>query len=150
MNILITGGTGLIGRALCVALLRDGHALTVLSRKPHSVAAKCGPAVRAIGSLAEWQPEQHFDAVINLAGEPIVDAAWTTARKKRLWESRVTLTDELVRRIELAQRRPTVLLSGSAIGYYGDTGDVPLDEAANPGSDFGAGLCAAWQAESGE
>jgi uncharacterized protein len=146
MNILMTGGTGLIGRALCTALLRDGQTLTVLSRKPHSVAMKCGSAVRAIGSLAEWQPEQHFDAIINLAGEPIVDAAWTTARKKRLWESRVRLTEELVHRIATARQRPAVLLSGSAIGFYGDSGDQALDEAGNVGSDFGAQLCAAWEA----
>ena len=145
MNILITGGTGLIGRALCAALLRDGHALTVLSRKPQSVAAKCGPAVRAMGSLDEWRPEQNFDAVINLAGEPIADAAWTTARKKILWQSRVTLTEQLVHRMVTAQKRPSVLLSGSAIGYYGDCGDAAQDEACNVGSDFGAQLCAAWE-----
>ena len=146
MNILITGGTGLIGRALCAALLRDGHGLTVLSRKPQSVAAKCGPAVRVIASLDEWKPDQHFDAVINLAGEPIVDARWSTERKNLLWQSRVTLTERLVRKIESARQRPKVLLSGSAIGYYGDTGSAPLDEAANAGKDFGAELCAAWEA----
>jgi uncharacterized protein len=146
MNILITGGTGLIGRALCVALLRDGHALTVLSRKPKTVAAKCGAGVRAIGSLDEWRSEQDFDAIINLAGEPIVDAAWTTARKKRLWQSRVTLTEQLVHRIAAAKKPPAVLLSGSAIGYYGDSGDLALDEAGNVGADFGAKLCAAWEA----
>ena len=145
MNILITGGTGLIGRALCAALLRDGHALTVLSRKPQSVAAKCGPTVRAIGSLAEWKTEQHFDAIINLAGEPIVDAAWTTARRQRLWDSRVALTERLVQRIELARQKPAVLLSGSAIGYYGDSGEAALDEAGNAGTDFAAKLCLAWE-----
>lgn len=146
MNILITGGTGLIGRALCAALSRDGHALTVLSRKPRSVAAKCGPNVRALGSLDEWPLELHFDAIINLAGEPIVDAAWTAARKKRLWDSRVTLTEQLVQRMAMARQKPTVLLSGSAIGYYGDSGDAELDEAGNAGTDFAAKLCLAWEA----
>lgn len=145
MNILITGGTGLIGRALCAALLRNGHALTVLSRKPQSVAAKCGSGVRAIGSLVEWRPQQGFDVIINLAGEPFVDAAWTPARKQLLWDSRVALTEELVRGIEAAQQKPAVLLSGSAIGYYGDRDDESLDESAGAGFDFGARLCAAWE-----
>ena len=146
MNILITGGTGLIGRALCAALSRDGHALTVLSRKPRSVAVKCGPNVRALGSLDEWSPELYFDAIINLAGEPIADAAWTAARKKRLWDSRVTLTEQLVHHIAKAKQRPAVLLSGSAIGYYGDSCDAELDEAGNAGADFAANLCVAWEA----
>ncbi|CAG4884447.1 Epimerase family protein YfcH [Georgfuchsia toluolica] len=146
MNILITGGTGLIGRALCAALLRDGHALTVLSRRPQTVAAKCGPAVLALGSLAEWPPEQHFDAIINLAGEPIVDAAWTAARKQRLWDSRVSLTEQLVQRIAAARQKPAVLLSGSAIGYYGDSGDTEQDETGHAGTDFAAKLCLAWEA----
>lgn len=145
MNILITGGTGLIGRALCAALLRDGHALTVLSRRPQTVAAKCGPAVRALGSLAEWRPEQHFDAIINLAGEPIVDAAWTAARKRRLWDSRVSLTEQLVQHIAAARQKPAVLLSGSAIGYYGDSGDTEQDESGHAGTDFAAKLCLAWE-----
>ncbi len=135
----------MIGRALCAALLRDGHVLTVLSRKPALVMARCGPAVHAIGSLSEWRPEQSFDAIINLAGEPIVDARWTRQRKQRLWASRVTLTEELIARIAAAKQKPAVLLSGSAIGYYGDCGALRLDETAAAGSDFSALLCAAWE-----
>lgn len=146
MHILITGGTGLIGRRLCKALLAEGHELTVLSRKPESVAEKCGAAVRAMASLREWQPEQAFDAVVNLAGEPIVDQRWTDKRKQVLWDSRVALTEELVRRIAAAERKPAVLLSGSAIGYYGGRGDEPLDEASTAGTDFPARLCVAWEA----
>ena len=74
MRILITGGTGLIGGHLCRALLKEGHELTVLSRRPETVATKCGAGVHAMRSLDEWLPEQAFDAVINLAGEPIADA----------------------------------------------------------------------------
>ncbi|HZW24263.1 MAG TPA: NAD-dependent epimerase/dehydratase family protein, partial [Gallionella sp.] len=122
MHILITGGTGLIGRHLCKALLAEGHELTVFSRKPDSVAEKCGTGVRAMASLREWQPHQAFDAVVNLAGEPIVDQRWTDKRKQVLWDSRVALTEELVRRIAAAERKPAVLLSGSAIGYYGGRG----------------------------
>ena len=145
MHILITGGTGLIGRQLCKTLLAEGHALTVLSRNPGSVTAKCGTGVLAMASLDEWQADRNFDAVINLAGEPIVDARWTVQRKQVLWGSRVTLTEDLVRHIASARRKPGVLLSGSAIGYYGDRGDTPLDENAKAGADFPARLCKSWE-----
>ncbi|MDP2760980.1 MAG: epimerase [Sideroxyarcus sp.] len=145
MRIFITGGTGLIGRALCRALRAEGHTLTVLSRRPETVAAKCGADVRAFASLDDWRPDQPFDAVINLAGEPIIDAWWSARRKQLLWDSRVTLTEELVRRIHAAEHKPAVLLSGSAVGYYGDRGDTVLDENAEAGTGFSAELCKAWE-----
>ncbi len=144
MRILMTGGTGLIGRRLCRELRDQGHALTVLSRRPETVAAKCGAGVQAMRSLEEWLPEQTFDAVINLAGEPIADAHWTAARKQALWDSRVTLTEALVRKISAAQHKPAVLLSGSAIGFYGN-GEMPVDESAQAGNDFAAQLCRVWE-----
>jgi uncharacterized protein (TIGR01777 family) len=145
MRVLITGGTGLIGRQLCKALLAEGDELTVLSRDPASVPVKCGAGVHALASLAEWHPAMSFDAVINLAGEPIIDARWSAQRRRVLWESRVTLTGELVRHIAAAERKPSVLLSGSAVGYYGDGGDLMLDEAADVGRDFAAQMCKAWE-----
>jgi len=145
MHILITGGTGLIGRRLCRALLAEGHELTVFSRNPASVSAKCGAQVHAWASLAEWHPALSFDAVINLAGEPIIDKRWTAQRKQVLWDSRVTLTEELVRRIAAAERKPSVLLSGSAVGYYGNGGDLMLDETAEVGEGYAAELCKAWE-----
>ena len=145
MRILITGGTGLIGRALCAALLGAGHELTVLSRRPASVKQKCGNPVSALASLNDWNENQAFDAVINLAGEPIVDARWTDAHKKILWNSRVVLTQELVQRIDRAKHKPAVLLSGSAPCFYGDSGDLALDESASGATDFAAQLCAGWE-----
>lgn len=145
MHVLITGGTGLIGRQLCKVLLAEGHELTVLSRNPDSVAEKCGAGVHAMSGIAEWQPDLTFDAVINLAGEPIVDARWTAQRKQALWDSRVSLTEQIVRRIAAARHKPGVLLSGSAVGYYGDRGDAVLDESAEAGEDFAARLCKAWE-----
>ncbi len=146
MRILITGGTGLIGSHLCKALLAEGHLLTVLSRRPETVAVKCGAPVQAMATLDEWRPEQTFDAVINLAGEPIVDERWTERRKQVLRASRVTLTEDLVRRIAAAKQKPGVLLSGSAVGYYGGRGDEELDEASAAGTDFPARLCMDWEA----
>jgi len=145
MRILITGGTGLIGRRLCKALLAEGHEPTVFSRNPASVPVKCGAGVQALGALADWHPALDFDAVINLAGEPIIDKRWTAQRKQILWDSRVTLTEELVRRIAAAEHKPSVLLSGSAVGYYGNGGDLMLDEAAEAGTGFAAELCKAWE-----
>lgn len=145
MHIFITGGTGLIGRHLCEALRAEGHELTVLSRNPASVAAKCGAGVHALSSLAEWHPALGFDAVINLAGEPIIDKPWSVQRKKALWDSRITLTDQLVRCISAAERKPSVLLSGSAVGYYGNGGDRMLDETTEAGEGFAAELCKAWE-----
>ncbi len=145
MQILITGGTGLIGRQLCKALLAEGHELTVFSRNPASVPEKCGSGVRAFGTLGEWRSDKPFDAIINLAGEPIIDAPWTEARKKVLWDSRVALTQELVKHIVSAAQKPKVLLSGSAVGYYGNSGDREMYEADSPGNDFPAQLCKAWE-----
>jgi uncharacterized protein (TIGR01777 family) len=145
MRIFITGGTGFIGKALCKILLQAGHQLTVLSRNPQTVAMKCGAGVEALGSLSDWTPDQRFDAVINLAGEPIIGPRWTERRKQILWDSRITLTGQLLEAIARAEVKPAVLISGSAIGVYGDQGDTVLDEKS-PGHDgFGQRLCTAWE-----
>ncbi|MBC3829949.1 TIGR01777 family protein [Undibacterium amnicola] len=145
MHILITGGTGLIGRRLCAALLARGDQITVLSRRPQLVAGICGATAQAISSLDEWTPAMHFDAVINLAGEPIIDARWTEKRRQVLLDSRVGLTRQLVEKIKQASRKPQVLLSGSAIGYYGIDDAQSFTEEASAGNDFSANLCAQWE-----
>ena len=145
MRILITGGTGLIGRKLCRLLHEMGHQVTVLSRRPESVPEKCGAAVKAFASLDEWQPDTFFDVVINLAGEPIADKAWSEKRRQALLDSRVGLTEKLVDKIARARVKPAVLLSGSAIGYYGNRHDEILDESSNAGQGFAADLCIAWE-----
>jgi uncharacterized protein (TIGR01777 family) len=145
MRVLITGGTGLIGRRLCAALSARGDSVTVLSRRPQSVSSLCGAGVNAMASLDQWTPELSFDAVINLAGEPIVDARWTEKRQQILRDSRVALTEQLVKKIAQANHLPQVLLSGSAIGYYGIVADQVLNEEANFGRDFSASLCLSWE-----
>lgn len=147
MHILITGGTGLIGRRLCRHWLAQGHQLVVYSRQPERVAALCGASVRGIGTLAEYDAGP-LDAVVNLAGAPIADRPWTASRKALLLASRVALTTQLVSWLAGREQRPEVLLSGSAVGWYGDGGEhVLTEDSPAGGADFAAQLCAAWEFE---
>jgi uncharacterized protein (TIGR01777 family) len=145
MDILITGGTGAIGRVLCQALRAKGHVLTVLSRKPATVQLICGEGVKAIATLAGLPDSAHFDAVVNLAGEPVIGPYWTEKRKQTLWHSRVTVTQQLVDFIARAEHKPAVLINTSAVGYYGDGGDRILDETAEGSGGFAHTLCAGWE-----
>lgn len=146
MHILLTGGTGLIGRDLCRLLTAQGHRVTVWSRTPARVADLCGAQVRGIGQLQALDGEP-LDAVINLAGAPIADRPWTDRRKALLWASRIGLTEQLLAWLQGRKEKPRVLLSGSAVGWYGDGGERELSETQAPvGEDFAARLCAAWEA----
>ena len=145
MKILLTGGTGFIGQSLCAHLITQEHALTVLSRRPDKVSELCGKSVASINSINLLKPDDHFDAIINLAGEGIADARWTQQRKNQLLDSRVSVTHQLIDFVSTAERKPSVLISGSAIGYYGDQGDNILDEKGAFTDDFPHQLCAAWE-----
>ncbi|OOE10391.1 TIGR01777 family oxidoreductase [Pseudomonas phenolilytica] len=145
MNILLTGGTGLIGRALCRHWTAQGHNLWVWSRTPQRVAQLCGPQVRGIGELRELD-SQALDAVVNLAGAPIADRPWTKARRALLWQSRVRLTEQLVTWLGQREPKPQVLISGSAVGWYGDGGEHTLTEDSQVVTgDFASQLCGAWE-----
>jgi uncharacterized protein len=141
MRVLVSGGTGLVGRPACDALRAAGHAVTIVSREPGRVPA------RAIGwdGLRAAMPET--DAIVNLAGESIASGRWTAARKAAMRSSRVEATRALVDAVAAASARPKVLVNASAIGYYGAHGDEPLDETAAPGADFLARVCVEWEAE---
>ena len=143
MHVLITGGSGFIGRALCNELRRHGATATVLSRRPERVRLPSG--ARAVGSLDELPP---VDAVVNLAGETLAGGRWTAARKQAFRDSRLDTTRQLVDWLAArpAAQRPKVLVSASAIGYYGPGGEQPLDESAPAGEGFAAGLCRDWEA----
>ncbi|SDU20513.1 TIGR01777 family oxidoreductase [Halopseudomonas salegens] len=145
MHILLTGGTGLIGRALCRRLVADGHQLTVWSRRPDQVPALCGAQVQGIASLQQLD-QQPLDAVINLAGAPVADRPWTAKRKAVLWASRVSLTEQLVEWLGQQTHKPGVLVSGSAVGWYGDGGDQVLTEQSPPHLEYTHTLCDAWEA----
>lgn len=145
MHILITGGTGFIGSALCPQLLIDGHQLTLLSRRPERVRRLYGTRVRVIRALTEFRTDDPLDAVINLAGENITDRPWTVGRKQQLLASRITLTEELVALLKRRPQKPRVLISGSAVGWYGDQGDTLLEESATAHPEFTHALCRDWE-----
>ena len=158
VNILITGGTGLIGRALCkywrkikqpegmVRHAAQNH-IWVLSREPEKVSKLCGKKVVGIGSLKELDG-QNIQVVINLAGAPIADKAWTDKRKIQLEDSRVLFTHRLVAWMGTLPTPPRVFISGSAMGYYGDCGDEVIDDYLNkPQQDFASQLCHKWEVE---
>jgi uncharacterized protein (TIGR01777 family) len=145
MHILLTGGTGLIGRQLCALWKQQGHEVTVWSRTPADVPRLCGNGVRGIARLDELA-DQPVDALINLAGAPIADRPWTRKRRTQLWDSRIGLTEQLLSWIEQRTHKPAVLISGSAVGWYGDGGERELDEASQPvKEDFASHLCGAWE-----
>lgn len=152
MNILIAGGSGFIGRALCKALIQTNHGVTVLSRSPDAHRGDLPPDVTLLAwdgrSREGWTQElAGFDAVINLAGENIAEARWTKNRKEELRNSRILTTRLLVQAMAVLSKRPTILINASAIGYYGPRNSTPVTEETPPGSDFLAGLCVAWEHE---
>jgi uncharacterized protein (TIGR01777 family) len=151
MQIVMTGGTGFIGRPLCAALCQEGHRVTILTRRIEAQRSS-DSTVTAI----EWNGREAgawerclegADAVINLAGAPIADGRWNDARKQLLMESRVLTTRLLVEALSRRSSKPRTLINASGIGYYGASDDRLLDEGAARGQGFLADLCLAWEAE---
>ncbi|MFC1761227.1 TIGR01777 family oxidoreductase [Planctomycetota bacterium] len=143
MNILVTGASGLVGTALMDALQQQGHSCFALRRNA------------ALGTALQWDPTQGsidlgeaavFDVVFHLAGESIAQGRWTAAKKARLRDSRVLGTKLLAETLAKLDPKPSVLISASAIGFYGERGDLAIDETAEPGTGFLAELCQAWEA----
>ena len=141
MNILITGGTGFIGEALCGQFLKDGHQLTVLTRQ--SLMDTAG--IRYVASLDELAASESIEAVINLAGASLADRRWTTGYKREILSSRLDTTDALLQLFQRLQTKPRVLLSASAIGYYGHHGDELLAEQSEVTPGFAQNLCLQWE-----
>jgi len=152
MNIVVTGGTGFIGRALCVALIQRGHRVSILTRNAgqvfHQPEVSVNPVQWNGRDTGPWeQVLEGADTVINLAGAPIADARWTVARKQLITDSRVLTTRLLVRALSRCSSKPATFISSSGIGYYGASDDRRLDEGAPRGDGFLADLCLAWEAE---
>lgn len=143
MNILITGGTGFIGRALCQALKDDGHKLYVFTRYPER--HQGGLSVSYISDLSQLHHALQIDAVINLAGEPLNAGRWNARRKQMFIDSRVLITQHLVEWMGTRLQPPAVFISGSAIGWYGEHQDQVLDESADYSSGFTHDLCQQWE-----
>jgi len=144
-RIAITGATGLIGGALASSLEADGHTVHPITRSPDA-AGPDGIVWDVEGGSIDAARLEGVDAVVHLAGEPIGDARWSTSTKQRIHRSRELGTTLLATTIAGLDRPPEVLVSGSAVGYYGDRGDEILTEDAGPGDDFVARFCQAWEA----
>ena len=143
MNLLITGGTGFIGSALCSRLLEEKHTIVVLSRHPEKVKHP----IKAIVDLEDLSNDDIFDVVINLAGEPIADKRWSEAQKQRILSSRIGTTEKLISYFEKSENKPKLLISGSAIGYYGiGTTDELIEEKEKGDNSFSSQLCQQWEA----
>jgi uncharacterized protein len=150
MRVTVTGATGRIGTLLVRELLGRGDEVTVLSRNPGRARAALGE-VEAVA----WDPAaapapaaalSGRDGVVHLAGEDVAQR-WSEDAKRRIHESRERGTRNLVEGLRAAESRPRVLVSSSAVGYYGDRGDDPVDEDAPPGTGFLAEVCVAWERE---
>jgi uncharacterized protein (TIGR01777 family) len=145
MNVVVAGGTGFLGQALVTRLRAEGHRVQVLTR--HATG----------GSQLVWNPDggvgswsqaiDGADAVVNLAGESIAGRRWNASHKTAIRQSRLLATRSLVTAVEAARVRPAVLVSGSAVGYYGLLGDEMVGEDAPAGDDFLADVCRAWESE---
>lgn len=156
MRIVISGGTGLIGKALGHALFARGDQLVVLTRsKGSALEHKCAECAGGRIEFVQWTPQKAgdwmkvvdgADAVIHLAGASVADERWTPERKRELHDSRTVSTSLLAEAVAKAAKKPSVLVSASGVGHYGmKTGDAVLDETAPPGDDFLAMLTKDWE-----
>lgn len=149
MSIIITGGTGLIGKALATDLAQTGQEVFILTRFPQK-----SYKLPANVHFEKWDARtadgwgylaDNATAIVNLAGEGVADGRWSAARKQRIKESRLNAARAVIEAIEAAQTKPKVLIQSSAVGYYGPRGDEDIKENHPPGNDFLAKVCIAWE-----
>jgi len=148
MRVFITGATGLVGRALTLRLRRDGHTVVAWSRSAQRVAQRLGGEAQAASGGPDEMREaiDGCDAVVTLAGEPILPGRWTARKKTAMRRSRVDLNQTVVAAILETTNRPKVIVAGSAVGFYGDTKDTVVSEDDGPGEGYLANLNQAWEA----
>jgi uncharacterized protein (TIGR01777 family) len=142
---LVTGATGFIGTALVRKLLGHGDGVIVLSRDGGKALERFGPHVRTVESLAQLDETARIDGIVNLAGARILAFPWTRGRRRKLLDSRLGVTREVVRLCRRLQRPPEVLVSGSAIGFYGTRDGEECDEGSGPRTQFQSELCQRWE-----
>lgn len=148
MHVVITGGTGFVGKHLTASLIQDGHHVSILTRHPEN-----SPDIPGL-SHVKWlqdgaQPENTLDeadAIVNLAGESINSGRWTDERKQRIYESRIKATDEVIRILKKLSKKPEVLVNASAVGYYGMSESETFTEKSNVhAEDFLAKVVRSWE-----
>ena len=142
MNILITGGTGFVGSYLVDFLMRNDFNITILTRNKNKVI----DGIKAISDVNEIMPGDKIDVIFNLAGAPI-SKRWSDAYKKELVDSRIKTTADIIYLIKRLKKKPEVLISASAVGYYGSQGNNIIDEQTNPHNEFTHKLCKKWEGE---
>ncbi|QOR40195.1 TIGR01777 family protein [Billgrantia diversa] len=148
MRVLITGGSGFVGQRLCLRLREAGHRLQVVSRRPETARRKLPEGADVRRSVLDFVDSPPH-AIVNLAGEPIAAKRWSDEQKNRLIDSRVNVTRDLVilcEQLEQASgKAPKVMVSGSAMGYYGDQGSQEVTEQTAPHDEFAHRLCKRWE-----
>ncbi|GHC37143.1 TIGR01777 family oxidoreductase [Aidingimonas halophila] len=144
MRVLITGGTGFVGVRLCERLQSAGHEVLVISRDPERARRRL-PENAWVDSAVLSAVNQNPEAIVNLAGEPIADKRWSEAQKRRLIDSRVNITRDLVMLCRELETPPRVMVSGSAMGYYGDQGNREVTEQTPAKDEFAHRLCERWE-----
>ena len=144
---LVTGATGFIGQQLCQRLLAQDQQLCVLARDYRKVVRLFGSSHRLsiINSIDQLEKDDHFDAIINLAGEPLTNGIWSGKKKLHILQSRITLTSQLINFMRDSTHKPNVFISGSAIGYYGSQDDTVLTETSASVKSFSSQLCRQWE-----
>ena len=148
-TILVTGATGFIGRRVTRDLTERGDAVIVLTRDLDKAAYHFGPHVRAVATLDDIASNESIDAIINLAGEPVMGLPWTAKRRAAIMASRIDTTNAVLDLVRRLKREPETLISASAIGYYGERGDDELTEDNGHGTGFAADLTLKWEARAG-
>jgi uncharacterized protein (TIGR01777 family) len=146
MHVLVTGGTGFIGRALVRRLVEDGHKVIVLTRRRAKAEYLFGPHAAAVERLEEVPNDRPVHAVVNLAGASVAGVPWTRSRKRVLLQSRLATTRTLVDWMATRPAQPPLaFVSASAVGFYGPRGDETVDETTGPKPGFMSELCDAWE-----
>jgi uncharacterized protein (TIGR01777 family) len=150
VRVVVAGGTGFLGVPLCTRLVDAGHQVWVLTRDVRQAARTLPSGVEPLQwdakTLGPWTTAvQHADGVVNFAGTSLADGRWTPERKAILVASRLDATRALVQAMAETAAHPAVLISASAIGYYGFLGDEVVTESHDPGDDFLARLCVSWE-----
>ncbi len=143
-TVLVTGATGFIGRYFCKSAQERGLQVIALTRSIEKASARL-PGVQLIETLEELPITKKINYLVNLAGEPLVAGRWNEARKQVFINSRVGMTDSLFKYFESSEHSPDVLISGSAVGYYGNQGDKLLDDSARHRDSYSHHLCSEWE-----